>query len=202
MFSTFRTTAIGAAVLALAQFASPARAAFTFTMEQVGSGVVVDGSGSINTGGATLTSGSGTPGMVPLLGALNGGGHVGSLVDFSAFTHPPNFTGPSNFGTFVFPGEFSATTASGDFVGIQPGFAIFVPPGYVSGNSLSNTTTFASETFASLGVIPGTYTWSWGTGANADHLTLRIGAVPEPASLVLLAAGLAGLGMVLRTRRA
>jgi hypothetical protein len=51
-------------------------------------------------------------------------------------------------------------------------------------------------------VLPGTYTWNFGTGANADSLILEIGVVPEPASLTLLAVGLAGLGMVLRLRRA
>ena len=36
---------------------------------------------------------------------------------------------------------------------------------------------------------------------NADSLTLEIGAVPEPASLMLLAVALAGLAMVVRLRR-
>jgi hypothetical protein len=80
--------------------------------------------------------------------------------------------------------------------------AIVVPQGYTSGNSLSDTMTFTGKTFASLGVLPGTYTWNFGTGANADSLILEIGVVPEPASLTLLAVGLAGLGMALRLRRA
>jgi hypothetical protein len=75
----------------------------------------------------------------------------------------------------------------------------------VSGTSVSDLTTFAGDTFASLGVTPGTYVWTWGSGATADSFTLQIGpaqTVPEPASLTLLAVGLAGLGMVLHRRRA
>ena len=76
---------------------------------------------------------------------------------------------------------------------------------YVSGSALSDTSTYANQTFASLGATPGTDEWTWGTGAHADSFTLEVGpvaAVPEPASLSLLVMGLAGLGMVLRTRRA
>jgi len=63
MFSTFRTTAIGAAALALAQFTSPAQAAFIFTMEQVGSDVVVNGSGSLNTSDFVLGETGGPSGL-------------------------------------------------------------------------------------------------------------------------------------------
>ena len=79
-----------------------------------------------------------------------------------------------------------------------------MPSGYVSGANLSETAAYNGATFASLHLTPGTYTWSWGTGANADSFTLQIGplaVVPEPASLALLVMGLAGLGMMRRTRR-
>jgi MYXO-CTERM domain-containing protein len=82
---------------------------------------------------------------------------------------------------------------------------LFLPAGYISGHSLSDSATYDDATFASLQATPGTYTWTWGTGTHADSFTLQIGPVattPEPASLTLLAMGLAGLGLALRTRRA
>jgi hypothetical protein len=73
--------------------------------------------------------------------------------------------------------------------------------GYLSGNPLLDTSTYDNATFASLGVMPGTYEWTWGTGAN-QNFTLQIGpaaAVPEPSSLLLLALPL-GFVMLLAAR--
>ena len=72
-------------------------------------------------------------------------------------------------------------------------YLLLVPLGYVSGTPLSATDTYANQTFSSLGLTPGTYTTTWGTGAHADFLTVQVGpaAVPEPSALVT-----AGLGML------
>jgi hypothetical protein len=113
------------------------------------------------------------------------------------------FTGPTSFGIGT---GASANSGSGDLVGLETsvlGRQIVVPPGYVSGNPLSDTSTYNTQNFASLGVTPGTYVWTWGTGAHADSFTLQVGpAVPEPASLTLLGIGTLGfLGYRWRRRR-
>jgi PEP-CTERM motif len=78
-----------------------------------------------------------------------------------------------------------------------------VPVGYTSGASLSDTATYAGQTFASIGAIPGTYVWTWGTGVHADSFTVNIkaAAVPEPASIALLGTALAGLLLAGAVRR-
>jgi hypothetical protein len=60
--------------------------------------------------------------------------------------------------------------------------------------------TFNNATFASLGVTPGTYVWSWGTGPN-QNFTLIIGraGVPDGGSTVsLLSCALLGLAALRR----
>ena len=203
MVSAIRNAAVSAAALALAAgFAAPAEAAFIATMEQVGANVVITGNGSFDTAGLTPASPEppiATAAIVPSTGLflLGGGG-----------TNNP-FTGitPLNQ-AFGSGGETDASSNSGAVLGIAnttSSEGLYLPNGYVSGTNVSNVTTFLGATFASLGVTPGAYTWHWGAGANADSLTLDIvapTAAPEPDSLTLLAMGLAGLGMVLRTRRA
>jgi MYXO-CTERM domain-containing protein len=79
--------------------------------------------------------------------------------------------------------------------------------GYASNTLLVDSSTYANQTFSSLGVTPGTYVWTWGTGADQDSFTLIIrGAVPvpEPSALSQLGVGFAGLALaaVWRRRRA
>jgi hypothetical protein len=61
--------------------------------------------------------------------------------------------------------------------------------------------TFNSATFASLGVTPGTYVWSWGTGLPNQNFTLIIGAagVPDGGSTIsLLGCAFIGLAALRR----
>jgi hypothetical protein len=74
-----------------------------------------------------------------------------------------------------------------------------VPDGYRSGDPLSDASIYLDQTFATLGIVEGTYIYRFGAGANADSLTVQIGpAVPEPASCALLAVGFASPGLARR----
>jgi hypothetical protein len=62
--------------------------------------------------------------------------------------------------------------------------------------------TFNNATFASLGVTPGTYTWTWGTGLPNQNFTLTIqrAGVPDGGSTVSLL-GFALLGLAALRRK-
>jgi hypothetical protein len=73
---------------------------------------------------------------------------------------------------------------------------LFFPAPYVSGNSLNATDTYANTTISGLGLTPGTYTWTWGTGAHADSLTVQVGpgaptGAPEPSTALVAVIGAA-----------
>ncbi|MGH3265858.1 MAG: hypothetical protein ACRDNS_28130 [Trebonia sp.] len=72
-----------------------------------------------------------------------------------------------------------AGNRSGDVAGmfVSDGF-VGVTKGYVSGSSLTSSATWDNQTFASLGVTPGSYVWTWG-GPRDDSFTLDV-AVPPP----------------------
>ena len=81
-----------------------------------------------------------------------------------------------------------ATSTTGN-VFLVTGDDLALPEGYVSGSPLSGTLTFASATFASLGITPGSYVYS----LPNDTVTVKFGTAPEPGTLALLGLGLAGL---------
>jgi len=96
----------------------------------------------------------------------------------------------------------------GDLVGIQAasmvgGFPtlIFEPDGYLFGDPLSGTATWNGTNFGNLGVNPGTYVWTCGTGAD-QNFTLIIGGGaggPDGATTAsLLGCPLLGLAAVRR----
>jgi len=164
---------------------------FTITMEQIGSNVVANGSGAIElTGLSFLFGGIAIPNISPNTASLS----VGQSASVDAYSA---ISGPASFGS----GGFTfANGGSGDAVGVQ-GLLVLVPQGYVSGTALSDSMTFNNSTFASLGVTPGTYEWTWGTGLRNQNFTLIIGGagVPDGGSTVsLLSCALLGLAALRR----
>ncbi len=178
------------------------RAGIVIDVSQVGTNVVATGGGTIDLTDLTLAvSFLDVPflGIDPAIGVINMGGPTNSAL-VNVYT---GFTGPSSFGT---GSGAPITSGSGDRFGINdvhqdglPGLTL--PVGYVTGTELTAADTYNDQSLLTLGLTPGTYTWTWGTGSHADFFTVQI--VPEPSSLTMaaIAAGLLGGLAVYRRRR-
>ena len=190
ILAAVRCSLIFTAVTASLFSVRPAEA-YTVTLQQMGANVVANGSGAINLTGLSFLA-SGTQGgaiLQPPIGAI-----VTGTTDSANVTFFSGFSGPTSFGSGN--GDI-ASSGSGDRVGIVGLFGqLSVPDGYVSGAALLSSATWNNATFASLGVIPGTYVWSWGTGLRNQNFTLIIGGVGVPdggSTVSLLGCALLGL---------
>lgn len=104
------------------------------------------------------------------------------------------YTGGSWQGGILGAGSYAFSTFdNGSSVGVSgylPG--VSVPEGYVSGSPIGPaSSTWQSETFESLGLSPGTFFFSWGTGESSDSVTLKV--IPEPSATLLMGVGVIGL---------
>jgi hypothetical protein len=163
----------------------------------MGTNVVATGSGAFDLTGLTFLRPNlnTSAGIWANMGLIGTGSRFGAEVDLYN-----GFTGPTSFGS----GDlFNANTGSGDAVGIADRAVVLgVPHGYVSNTALSDSMTFNSATFASLGLTPGVYTWRWGTNGANQFFRLVIGpnTVPDGGSTVSLL-GFALLGLAALRRR-
>ncbi|HLX98785.1 MAG TPA: PEP-CTERM sorting domain-containing protein, partial [Roseiarcus sp.] len=192
---------LGAAMLIGCGLCLPrAEAAYVITIEQVGSDVVATGSGSIDFDALVLF---GDEIDSSLIAASDGALIVGPTTPTDD-AYYSGVVGPAiAFGT---GGEFFADSGGGAIVGLgtfdeTSGGVVAVPQDYVSGAALgTSTATFANATLMSLGLTPGSYQWTWGSGPTTDTFTIDIvavgaAAVPEPATWTMMLLGLAGLAL-------
>jgi hypothetical protein len=166
---------------------------FTLDFEQVGANVVATGSGSINTSDLEL---SGLENAQPQV--------IGPAPEFLVGNSGAGYEQLRSFGSgYVSPvfDTSSAPHAASSGAGYVVGFGfssstveyIDTSESYVSGAALSDVTTWDNQTFASLGLTPGTYTYDYGSESTPDTIVVDIGtaaATPEPPSVTLLAAAL------------
>jgi hypothetical protein len=182
----------------LAVAVGTSQAGVIIDINQVGSDVVETGSGTIDLTGLTGPSTYDTfyaaiqpnVALAHLAPAQHGG------INMDEYS---SATGPTSFGSGT--SHTFATTGSGDAFGVETAH-IILSPGYVSGTPLSATDTFASQTLKSLGLTPGTYTYTW----SSDFLTVNIGtsSVPEPSAAILSGIGAMSVAafVLVRKRRA
>jgi hypothetical protein len=180
---------LGAAAL-IGLSAAAAQAGYVVDLTQEGGNVVATGSGAIDLTGLSFVF---TREVSAFIDPFGGGILTGPTIpDFQAADIYSGITGPASFGGGASP---APSSGSGDIVGVGGG--LLVPTGYVSGHPLSDTSTYDGETFATIGVTPGKFEWTWGTGPN-QNFTLVVGtaAVPEPSTWAMMLLGFAGVGFV------
>jgi len=181
------------AVLAATMMAAsaPAGAAVTMTFTQVGSDVVLSGSGSYDLTGATILGSGAQDGFVnPSGGSLAVGGPFANVTAYTLVSNGGTLGTGSYIDGFPDAGQVFGLDAAANFLTVYNG--------YVSLSSLSGSTTFVGQTIESLGLNPGTYVYS----LPNDTLTVVVpGAVPEPASWAMMLMGFGAVGGMMRSRR-
>lgn len=180
-------------MLVSAAWVGNAQAEYIANIEQVGSNVVVTGSGTLDLTGLSFSdTGAFSSGIVPAQSVLGVGAPSRDAVDVYS-----GFSGPANFGSGG--GEVPSDSGTGDKVAIEAFLnELAVPAGYVSGTSLADSSTYDNATFASLGLTPGTYVYSWNPGPTDDTFVINVGvsAVPVPGTLPLFVSGLLGFAFL------
>ena len=173
------------------------RADIVITVAESPTGVSIEGDGTLDLGGLSIVfEGDQTTGINPSLPVVSLGGTdtFSNAIDSYGLT-----TGsiPSNIGPGSIP--FAPTNVSGDVFGFGlfgGSEEIFVPDGYVSGDPLAGTSFYASQSFASIGLTPGSYGFTIPSG---DSVTVNINAIPEPTTAAML--GLSSFVLISRRRR-
>jgi len=157
--------------------APPAQAGYIMSLAEVGTSVVAAGSGTIDLADLTpLGLHVGLPLVEPNAAIIYTGGAFYQANDGYA-----GLIGPTNFGTGGQTFASDSGPGQSGFVGIAGAVGFLaVPAFYISNNPLSSDTIWDNASLTSLGVTPGIYTWTWGTGVHADSFTLEVEAVPAP----------------------
>lgn len=182
----------GAALAAALALAAPASAMVVVNIWETPGGVEMAASGALDITGLSSAGSQ----NVNLTGVVSSAGAFSFVLGLSD-RYLSATTLAVAFGS---GGLVAATASSGDIFVVQ-GPSLNLTPGYVSGDPLASAMSFAGQSFVSMGMSAGSYL----IALPADAISVMVGvapSVPLPADAGLLAAGLAGIGLVARRRRA
>jgi len=193
-------TAISLAAITLAASSGLANAAVIITVTQVGSGVQIVGTGSID---LLSTIAAGTPVGVTsyTFNAWNGTSQIIGVFPLSAeryFLADFNVSGAAS--SNAFSGDVIGDSTLGVFVSDQSDGTLLVPVGYVSNDPLDFTASIENYDFTDYGLSVGdsiVVTWSNPATDTSDSLTMIF--IPEPSTTLLFGAGV--LSLAFRRRR-
>jgi PEP-CTERM motif len=189
--------AIGFAALGGQAQAASAGSSATIYITQVGSNVVITGSGEVDLTGLTNADESGP---FPANGVI-WPDEAEILVGSSDNVGVDVYSGASGPATMGSGAETVGTSGTGGLFGVGSGLldipVIYVPEGYVSNTPLSGTSVFDNTTLAELGLSTGTYVFTWG---DPSSLTVEV-SVPEPTTWAMMLMGFAGIGLLAYRKR-
>ena len=144
-------------------------ASLNFTLQEIGSDLVLSGGGTVDISTFTITnpSSSALAGIVPSgVSTLIGVGPdlSGNLTYYRDIA----ISGPTSFGTGTSTVFATGFDAGNDRFGFSPSLdTVYLPIAY-AGEYLEGVVTIAGSSFASAGVNLGTYTWSYGSGNSIE----------------------------------
>lgn len=185
-----------AALLAAVVLPAAAQATITIRINQVGTSVVLAGTGSFDTTGLSLYDPMQPHQSSPVINAASGVIQVGTSAPIEIYT---GLSGPV---LGYLQSVKTASSATGDAFGLSRYLgAVYVPTGYQSGAALAGTSTYLNATFTSLGLRAGDYVFRSG----ADSINVNIGtaaaAVPEAATWAMMLMGFGAIGSTMRSAR-
>ncbi len=178
-------------VAALLSGQSALKAELVMNITQSDNDVVVTATGSIDSLAGLMSVSLAGP--APTIAASQATVRAGSGL-FDAYVSLTTY--PSSIGSGP---QVTATSWTGPQVGVTAG-SLLLEHGYVLGTSIDSTSTYANQSFTTLGLTPGTsFTYSW----TGDSVVVNVvgAAVPEPASAVMLGASVLVAAAVAAARR-
>lgn len=178
-----------------------AAATVTINVFEQGGDTVFDYSGSVDLAGLEAIPAVSEPFISPSSGAAFSA--IQNSVLFSLYIQrgPDGLATPmdTRFGTGnLLLNPSSGVSRSGDFYFFDP-FSVGVASDYTSGSALAGQLRVASRTIESLMLFDGTFTVDL-AGNNSAIFNVGVTAVPLPASLVFLLAGIGCLTLVGRRK--